>query len=203
MGITQPVLQGPDPTPCLLLILFLEERIPFLQKRYGVIQDLMWALRKPLLDRHTILIIPHGPNQSCKHEKKKVLVPLSLKDYPVPKKYSIDMEGGPDQRQGICNPTRIWLEYSGKKCAQRFYFLDKGRKSRLLSNPFFHLHRNLDFPIIKLPEEDRNFQRYPALPDYTMHYHNLVLCRVLNILPSVFLALGKKDLCRVPRKKPR
>jgi hypothetical protein len=34
------------------------------------------------------------------------------------------------------------------------------------------------------------------------HYRNLTLYRVPNILPSVFLALSKKALCRVPRKKP-
>jgi hypothetical protein len=34
------------------------------------------------------------------------------------------------------------------------------------------------------------------------HYRNLALCRVLNILPSVFLALGKEAFCRVPHKKP-
>jgi hypothetical protein len=34
------------------------------------------------------------------------------------------------------------------------------------------------------------------------HYRNLALCRVPNILPSVFFrALGKEALCRVPRKK--
>lgn len=49
-----------------------------------------------------------------------------------------------------------------------FVFSTQRARSTAFPTSFFHYHHTLNFPIIKLPQEDLDFQRYPALPDYTM-----------------------------------